>query len=67
MRDQSPTRKARFRAALALAGITAKEWAEQYGCSENHLYLFLAGRRDSAPLTEKMEAFIDKYLSAHAA
>jgi DNA-binding CsgD family transcriptional regulator len=41
MRQPSLTRKARFRAALALAGLTAKEWAEQEGYSENHMYLFL--------------------------
>ena len=63
----APTRKARFRAALALAGITAKEWCELEGYSENHIYLFLAGRRDSAVLTGKMDAFIEQHLPAHAA
>lgn len=60
--QHSPTRKARFRAALALAGITAKEWCQQQGYSENHMYLFLAGRRDSLTLTQKMDAFIERHL-----
>jgi hypothetical protein len=67
MRQQGPTRKARFRAALALADITAKEWCEREGYSENHLYLYLRGDRESMPLTEKMDAFISEHLSAHAA
>lgn len=67
MAKTSPTRKARFRAALALAGMTAKEWCEQEGYSENHVYLYFAGRRDSMTLTRKMDAFIEQHLPAHAA
>jgi hypothetical protein len=67
MTQPGPTRKARFRAALALAGMTVRDWCQQQGYSEPHVYLFLAGRRDSQTLTDKMEAFIDQYLSQHAA
>lgn len=67
MREPSPTRKARFRAALALAGMTVSEWCEKEGYSRPHLHLYFAGRRDSQRLTDKIEAFIDEHLPVRAA
>lgn len=62
VRQALETRKARFRAALALARLTAKEWTEREGLTETHLYAFLKGHRQSKPLEQKIDAFIDKYL-----
>jgi hypothetical protein len=67
MRTPGYDRKARFRAALALAGSTMKEWCEQEGYSFNHLYLYFRGDRPSPPLDAKIDAYIDRHLSAHAA
>jgi len=67
MHQSGLTRKARFRAALALAGMTVSEWCEKEGYSRPHLHLYLVGRRDSQRLTEKVEAFIEQHLPSHAA
>jgi hypothetical protein len=60
-------RKARFRAALALAGMTAEEWAEQQDVTPGHLSQVLAGKRESQTLIEKIEAFTKKHVAAVAA
>lgn len=67
MGKHSPSRKARFRAALALAGMDMKAWCEQEGYSQNHLYLYFRGDRSSPPLDAKIDAFIEQHLTAHAA
>jgi gp16 family phage-associated protein len=59
-------RKARFRAALALAGLTMEQWAEQNGITPSHLSHVLSGNRDSLTLIEKVDAFADKQLQAVA-
>lgn len=51
------SRKARFKAALALAGITQTEWAEHQGVTAGHLGNTLRGR-ESKVLEEKIDAFI---------
>lgn len=56
------SRKARFRAALALAGITAEEWAEQHGVTPGHLSRVLTGKRDSKGLLDKIDQFTRVHL-----
>lgn len=56
------SRKARWRAAVALAGITAKDWCAGQNISEAHFYLVLRGKRESPPLLAKIDAFIAKQL-----
>lgn len=59
------TRKARFTAALALIGKTQEEWAKEEGeVSRTQLNEFLNGKRVSAPLTAKVDAFIKRIESA---
>lgn len=58
MTKTTPTRKARFKAALALAGITQTVWAKENGVTQGHLSQTLAGIRESKTLTEKVDAFI---------
>jgi hypothetical protein len=53
----SALRKSRFEAALSLARITAAEWAKQNGVTAGHLSQVLTGKRESASLTAKIEAF----------
>lgn len=60
-------RKALFRAAIALSGITAKAWASDQGITPAHLYAVLNGDRESNSLTQKVDAFIAKHLPERAA
>ncbi len=67
--DNEPTRKQRFSAALALAGMTLKYWrTEIHVVSEQHINEVLNGERDgSAQLNAAIDAVISKYLPADAA
>lgn len=59
------TRKARFESALKLIGMTQERWAEEEGkVSRTQLNEFLNGKRVSAPLTGKVDAFIKRIESA---
>jgi transcriptional regulator with XRE-family HTH domain len=60
------TRKAQFKAARALAGITVKQWAESRGVSFQHLNEVMEGRRESPRLDAEIDAFIAKYLDRKA-
>lgn len=63
MAEQRERRK-RFRAALALAGMTQEGFAgrKDVGVSPEHVSLVLYGRRVSAPLLAKIDSFIAKHL-----
>lgn len=54
-------RKALFRASLTLAGLTAEQWAEQVGITPGHLSQVLSEKRESRSLTDKIDAFVEKY------
>lgn len=54
-------RKARFMAALRIAGLTQTEWARENGVTQGHLSQVLSGR-ESRKLTEKIDAFAAKQL-----
>lgn len=56
------TPRKRFRAALALAGITQGDFAKRCGVTSGHLSWVLSGFRESASLMEKVEAFIAQHL-----
>lgn len=58
MRQIRPDRKRKFKAALALAGLTAQQWAEKEGVTRQHLNSTLNDESESKPLTEKIDAFI---------
>jgi hypothetical protein len=58
------TRKARFESALKLVGLTQTSWAEANRVALTHLNEFLNGKRVSAPLTEKVDAFIARVEAA---
>lgn len=62
------TRKQRFDAALALAGLSLGEWAEKQGVSRQHLYLVLTDERTpGAELDAAITGFIAKHLPPEAA
>lgn len=61
-----PSRKQLFRAALAIAGLTAGQWAEQESLTPEHLSRVLNSRRASGALIEKIDAFIAEKLPDHA-
>jgi hypothetical protein len=67
MAKPDKSRKARFRAALALAGLTARQWADREGITAGHLSQVLDGKRESAALCGKVDAFTAKYLTKVAA
>ena len=56
-----PSRQQLFRAALAIAGITGTQWAEEQGVTRQHVWQVLAGVRESKTLTEAVDAFIAKH------
>ena len=67
--DTGPTRKQRFNAALALAGITLLEWrTNHHQVSYQHLNEVLNGEREGgAELNRAIDTLIDKYLPVKAA
>lgn len=67
MRRTPVPRKAAFKAALAYAGITEKQWREARGVSPTHLHAVLTGQRDSATLVADVERFIAEHTPQHAA
>lgn len=50
-------RRKRFKGALALAGLTMGQWAEQEGVTYGHLYQVLSGKRESMSLLARVDAF----------
>ena len=58
MRQIRPDRKRKFKAALALAGLTAQQWAEKERITRQHLNATLNNESESKPLTEKIDGFI---------
>lgn len=58
MRKLKANRKARFKAALALAGMTMQEWAKEAGVTRQHLSATLREDRESGTLTAKVDVFI---------
>jgi lambda repressor-like predicted transcriptional regulator len=60
---KSLSRKASFVAALTEAGMSASAWAKnEGGVSKTQLYRVLADPKNSAPLTQKIDRFIAKYV-----
>jgi hypothetical protein len=66
MPDAQPSRKQLFRAALAIAGLTAAQWADRESITPEHLSRVLNSRRESGTLIEKIDAFIAEKLPDHA-
>lgn len=61
------SRKARFRAALGLASMTANEWAAEHDVTPGHLSHVVSGNRDSDKLIAQIDAFIAKHLGDRTA
>jgi transcriptional regulator with XRE-family HTH domain len=59
--------KRRFRAALALAGLTQTEWARRQRITQSHLSQVLDGKRISVSLAKKIDAFIARRLATQRA
>lgn len=58
MAPSPESRKRRFRSALALADMTAAEFAEINGVTPAHLSFVLSGKRTSARILEAIDRFI---------
>lgn len=52
------SRKQLFRAALAMAGLTAEQWAASEGITAGHLSQVVTGKRESVTLTAKVDEFV---------
>lgn len=64
---QGAKRKKRFLAALAMAGMSMREWATKNDLTAGHVSQYLSGKRDSAVLDERVDAFTAKHLRDVAA
>lgn len=64
MAKAKTSRKQLFRAALAIAGLTAAEWAEHEGITAQWLSMVLSGKNVSLTLSEKIEAFTREHVDA---
>lgn len=62
MPSQRTTRKNRFKAALALAGKTAEQFARDNNVSPTQLHYIVAGERESAEVNAAIDALIEKHL-----
>lgn len=62
-RQPKNERRTRWNVALAIAGRTTGEVARTFRVSKTMLNETLAGRRVSAPLNQKIDAFIARYSS----
>lgn len=67
MSKAKSSRKALFKAALAIAEITQDAWAEREGITVSHLSAVLRGQRDSRSLVERVDAFIAQHVGNSAA
>jgi hypothetical protein len=56
------SRKQLFRAALAIAGMTAARWAESEGITAQYLSTVLNGKAFSKRLDAKIDAFVHTHL-----
>ena len=61
-----PTRKARFKSALARTGLTQKEWCRVNGISYLHLYHVVLHEETDA-MVEKVDRFIENVEAQAAA
>ena len=60
------TRKARFLAALRIAGTTMDAWATDHQTSQGYVSNLLSGKRTNPELVKKIDAFAEKHLKAVA-
>lgn len=59
---ESAERKARFRAALALARLTADQWAKAEKTDPAYLSRVLSGKVASQPMLDRIDAFTTRWL-----
>jgi hypothetical protein len=65
--DSSPTRKQRFEAALKLAGLTLRDWSNDFGVDGTHVGRVLSGERPGgAELNDAIDMTIARYLGGVA-
>lgn len=60
-------RKQLFNAALAITGLTAREWAEREGVTAGHLSMILADKRSNDEITKRIDAYVRKHMTGHTA
>jgi hypothetical protein len=65
MAKPKPSRKRLFRASLAIAGMTAAQWARKQGITPQYLSMVLNRKHISERLTAKIDAFIGEHLQEY--
>jgi len=65
MAADTVSRKRRFRSALALAGLTAAEFAGMQGVTPQHVSYVLSGKRTSAVVSDAIDRFIEMVTRKH--
>lgn len=63
MAEAKTSRKQLFRAALAIAGLTAAQWADREGITPQWLSMVLNEKDVSLTLGEKIDAFVREHLT----
>lgn len=58
MTKETLERKRRFKASLALAGMTVKEWVAFHKCTATHFNEVINGNRVSARIDTAIDSFI---------
>ena len=56
------SRKQLFRAALAIAGMTAEQWGQKEDVTSGHLSMILSQKRRNEVIEGKIDDFIGKHL-----
>lgn len=67
MSSATDRRRSRFLKALAARGMSQSAWARENGISKTQLSLVLNDKRESAKLTDKIDAFISEQLETQTA
>jgi hypothetical protein len=62
MSKAKTSRKQLFRAALAIAGLTAEQWGAREGVTSGHLSMILSGVRYNEGIVERIDAFTKQQL-----
>lgn len=62
MSKAKTSRKKLFRAALAIAGMTAEQWGAQEGVTAGHLSMILSGVRHNDRIEARIDAFTKQQL-----
>jgi hypothetical protein len=59
-KNPAPSLGRRWRAALALSGLSQEQWAKQHRWTASHVSQVLSGKRESEHVVAKVRAFVEE-------